>query len=158
MIGVAVATTVCKVEDGAFQPRYSRGLIWNNASTPPEPACETILSRTFLDEGRAQRHRPTVASRRKPKRKMTFTADAATLDRVEQLVSRGEVRSVSEFIRMAVLEKLDGLARDRLAEEIEAYCAAGHAREDTELIAWQSIQEESTPEDTKEAGTEHASG
>lgn len=68
-----------------------------------------------------------------------INAETAQLDRVERLIGAGRYRTLSEFVREAVEEKLERLERDRVAEAVERYCAAGHADEDVDLIAVQPI-------------------
>lgn len=52
-----------------------------------------------------------------PKTKVAVTLDAKLLDRVDELVARGRFRNRSQAIETAVAEKLERLARIRLARE-----------------------------------------
>ena len=52
-----------------------------------------------------------------PKAKVALTLDAALLDRVDDLVSKQRFRNRSQAVEAALAEKLDRLARTRLAQE-----------------------------------------
>jgi|SRR5882724_3353461 len=49
-------------------------------------------------------------------------------------------RTLSDFVREAMDEKLARLEHELLADEVERYCAAGHGEEDGELIAAQAVE------------------
>lgn len=70
---------------------------------------------------------------------MVVNAERFQLERVEQLVEQGRYRTVSEFMREAVDEKLERVEQDRIAEAVERYCAAGHADEDSDLVEGQAF-------------------
>lgn len=55
---------------------------------------------------------------------------------VEKLVGAGHYRSVSEFVREAMAEKLERLAAARVAEQVSRYCAM---EQDDDLIAGQAF-------------------
>jgi len=73
------------------------------------------------------------------KRKAVFTAQPDQLDQIQALVRSGRYRSSSEFLREAIDEKLEGLDRERLAEQVARYCQGGHADEDASLAAGQAF-------------------
>ena len=66
-------------------------------------------------------------------------AYAHQLRRVEKLVASGRYRTLSDFVREALDEKLARVEEEVLAGEVERYCAAGYAHEDADLIAPQAI-------------------
>ena len=66
-------------------------------------------------------------------------AYAHQLRRVEKLVASGRYRTLSDFVREALDEKLARVEEEVLADEVERYCAAGYAHEDGDLIAAQTI-------------------
>ena len=70
------------------------------------------------------------------KRKAVVSADAHQLRAVEDLVQQGRYRTVSEFVREAMAEKLERVRRGELAEQVTRYCA--EEDRDDELIAWQA--------------------
>ena len=76
------------------------------------------------------------------KRKAVFTAEPTQLEQIERLVRSGRYRTASAFLREAIDEKLGRLRRTRLAEQVDRYCADGHAAEDRELVDWQAFEEE----------------
>ena len=73
------------------------------------------------------------------KRKAVINAEASQLERVQPLIDAGRYRTLSEFVREAMDEKLQRIEREHIAEAVERYCAAGHAAEDIELIAAQAF-------------------
>jgi len=73
------------------------------------------------------------------KRKAVINAEASQIERVQPLIDAGRYRTLSEFVREAMDEKLQRIERERIAEAVERYCAAGHAAEDLELIAAQAF-------------------
>jgi Arc/MetJ-type ribon-helix-helix transcriptional regulator len=83
------------------------------------------------------------------KRKAVISADAADLDAVETLVRDGRYRTVSEFVREAVSEKLSRVWRDRLSEQIDRHAAAGETGADDELVEWQAFDEPANVKDTR---------
>ncbi len=76
------------------------------------------------------------------KQKAVVNAEKAQLDRVRRLIEDGRFRTLSEFVREAVDEKLARVEQDRVAEAVERYCAAGHAEEDLDLIDAQALSEQ----------------
>jgi metal-responsive CopG/Arc/MetJ family transcriptional regulator len=52
-----------------------------------------------------------------PKTKVAITLDAGLVERVDDLVSRRRFRNRSQAVETALIEKLDRLARTRLARE-----------------------------------------
>lgn len=73
------------------------------------------------------------------KKRTVINADARQIERVGSLVTQGRYRTVSDFVREAVDEKLARIEDARLEDEVARYCAEGHADEDTELIAAQAF-------------------
>lgn len=73
------------------------------------------------------------------KRKAVFTAEPAQLEQIREVVESGHYRSSSELIREAIDEKLDRVRRERLAEQVAAYCERGFAAEDDELVEIQAF-------------------
>ncbi len=72
-----------------------------------------------------------------------ISAEEAQLDWIEDLIDQGRYRTVSEFVREAIQEKLERVEQDRIAESVERYCASGHAAEDEDLIAEQAFDRNS---------------
>jgi Arc/MetJ-type ribon-helix-helix transcriptional regulator len=77
-----------------------------------------------------------------PKRKAVFTAEPAQLERIREVVESGRFRSSSELIREAIDEKLERVRRERLAEQVAAYCDGGYAVEDDGLVEIQAFDRE----------------
>ena len=73
------------------------------------------------------------------KRRTVVNADPRQIERAMQLVAQGRYRTLSDFVREAVDEKLARVEDALLADEVVRYCAAGHADEDADLIAAQSL-------------------
>jgi len=73
------------------------------------------------------------------KRRTVINADATQIERVGNLVTQGRYRTVSDFVREAVDEKLVRIEDAFLADEVARYCAEGHADEDADLIAAQAF-------------------
>ena len=73
------------------------------------------------------------------KRKAVINAEVTQLERVQPLIDAGRYRTLSEFVREALDEKLQRIEGERIAEAVERYCAAGHAAEDLELIGAQAF-------------------
>ena len=71
------------------------------------------------------------------KRKAVVSADADQLGAVKDLVQQGRYRTVSEFVREAMSEKLERLRRDELADQVTRY--SEEEDRDDELIAWQAF-------------------
>jgi len=85
------------------------------------------------------------------KRKAVINAEQSQLDRIQRLIDSGRYRTVSEFVREAVDEKLERIEQDRVAEAVERYCAAGYASEDTDLIEIQAFDAKRSPPRVKRA-------
>jgi len=79
------------------------------------------------------------------KQKAVISARKEDLDEIALLVKGGRYRTVSEFVREAVAEKLARLRRARLAEQVARYCDEVSRAEDAELIAWQAFDERPAP-------------
>jgi Arc/MetJ-type ribon-helix-helix transcriptional regulator len=73
------------------------------------------------------------------KRKTVINAEASQIERVQPLIDAGRYRTLSEFVREAMDEKLQRIERERIAEAVERYCTAGHAAEDLDLIDEQAF-------------------
>lgn len=73
------------------------------------------------------------------KRKAVINAEASQIERVRPLIAAGRYRTLSEFVREAMDEKLQRIEQERIADAVERYCAAGHADEDIELIGAQAL-------------------
>jgi Arc/MetJ-type ribon-helix-helix transcriptional regulator len=76
------------------------------------------------------------------KRRAVVNAEADHLARIDVLVTKGRYRTLSDFVREAVDEKLARVERDLLEDEVARYCAAGHAAEDDDIIAAQAFPSE----------------
>lgn len=74
------------------------------------------------------------------KRKAVINAEASQLERVQPLIEAGRYRTLSEFVREAMEEKLQRVEEEQIAEAVERYCAAGHADEDADLITAQAFE------------------
>jgi Arc/MetJ-type ribon-helix-helix transcriptional regulator len=66
--------------------------------------------------------------------------DPEQVARVLTHVAEGRYRTVSDFVREAMDEKLARLDEALLTDEVARYCAAGHADEDPDLIASQAFE------------------
>lgn len=73
--------------------------------------------------------------------KTVFTARAGQVKRIAELVKAGTYPSASAFVREAIDEKFTRMERTALAEQVERYCAAGHAAEE-DLIDFQAWPED----------------
>jgi len=67
-------------------------------------------------------------------RKAVISADVRQLQRVQELVDGGRYRTVSEFVREAMRDKLAQLENERVADAVERYCVRGYAAEDEDLV------------------------
>ena len=74
-----------------------------------------------------------------------INAEASQIERVQPLIDAGRYRTLSEFVREAMDEKLQRIERERIAEAVERYCAAGRAVEDLDLIDIQAFGSKSPP-------------
>ncbi|MGH7856389.1 MAG: hypothetical protein ACREQY_03595 [Candidatus Binatia bacterium] len=77
-----------------------------------------------------------------PKRKTVINAEASQIERVRPLIEAGRYRTLSEFVREAMEEKLRRLEQEQIADAVERYCAAGYADEDVELLGAQAFDAE----------------
>jgi|GEM_PF-1616875 len=73
------------------------------------------------------------------KRKAVINAEASQIERVQPLIDAGRYRTLSEFVREAMDEKLRRIEQEEIAEAVERYCAAGHAEEDLDLVGVQAL-------------------
>jgi Arc/MetJ-type ribon-helix-helix transcriptional regulator len=72
------------------------------------------------------------------KRKAVINAERDQLSEAEELVRAGRYRTLSEFVREAMAEKLERLRAERRAEQVRRY--ADEVRdEDADLVAWQAF-------------------
>jgi Arc/MetJ-type ribon-helix-helix transcriptional regulator len=76
------------------------------------------------------------------KQKAVFTAEPEQLEEIRKVVRSGRYRSTSEFLREAVDEKLQRLRRQRLARQLDRYCAEGYESEDRELVEIQAFDKD----------------
>ena len=83
------------------------------------------------------------------KRKTVINAEASQIERVRPLIDAGRCRTLSEFVREAMDEKLQRIERERIAEAVERYCAAGHAVEDLDLVDAQAFGSKQAPHKTR---------
>jgi len=74
-----------------------------------------------------------------PKRKTVINAEASHIERVQPLIASGRYKTLSEFAREAMEDKLKQVEEELVAEAVERYCAAGHTDEDAELIEAQAF-------------------
>jgi Arc/MetJ-type ribon-helix-helix transcriptional regulator len=72
------------------------------------------------------------------KERTVLNAEREQILHVREIVRTGRYRSVSHFIRDAIQEKLERDERNALEKEVERYVAAGHDREDNDLIPAQA--------------------
>ena len=77
----------------------------------------------------------------KTKRKAVINAEAEQLLDVEGLVREGRYRSVSEFVREAIADKLQALNHSRVEEQLERYCANELDQEDDDIIGGQAFED-----------------
>ena len=75
------------------------------------------------------------------KQKAVVNADPVHVAEVDTLVQAGRYRSLSEFVREAMAEKLERLAQDRVAEQVERYCSVERPEPDHDLIAAQAFDD-----------------
>jgi Arc/MetJ-type ribon-helix-helix transcriptional regulator len=86
------------------------------------------------------------------KQKAVISAEKSQLERVRRLVDGGRYRTVSDFVREALEEKLERLDQMQVAEAVERYCAAGHAGEDLDLIPKQAMGADADSPPRRNAG------
>ena len=89
-------------------------LTWVTKSLSDIPAvrCNALLDRFF--HGMMIHHTDLESV---PKAKVALTLDATLLERVDTLVAKQRFRNRSQAVEAALAEKLDRLARTRLAQE-----------------------------------------
>ncbi|MCC6765969.1 MAG: hypothetical protein IT293_15025 [Deltaproteobacteria bacterium] len=75
------------------------------------------------------------------KRRTVVNAEPRQIERAMRLVKQGRYRTLSEFVREAVDEKLARIDDALLEDEVARYCAAGHADEDVDLVVGQRFDE-----------------
>lgn len=68
-------------------------------------------------------------------------AEAEQLSRVEGLVREGRYRSISEFVREAIADKLQSLNQSRVEEQLDRYCGHGLDQEGDDLIGGQAFED-----------------
>ena len=74
------------------------------------------------------------------KRRTVISAEPEHVRRAEALVAAGRYRTLSDFVREAMDEKLARLEQEMLVDEVARYCAGGHGRDDDrDLIAAQAF-------------------
>ena len=76
------------------------------------------------------------------KQKAVVNADPVHVAEVDRLIHAGRYRSLSEFVREAMAEKLVHLAQDRVAEQVERYCSVEQAEVDDDIIAAQAFDDD----------------
>ncbi|MFI5396904.1 MAG: hypothetical protein ACHQ9S_15310 [Candidatus Binatia bacterium] len=81
-----------------------------------------------------------------------INAEASQIERVQPLIEAGRYRTLSEFVREAMDEKLQRIEREQIAEAVERYCAAGHAVEDPDLIDVQAFDRKPRSRKPRESG------
>ena len=74
------------------------------------------------------------------KRRTVINAEPEQIERARTLVAQGHYRTLSDFVREAMDEKLARVEDALLTDEVARYCAAGHAEEDPELIPAQALE------------------
>jgi Arc/MetJ-type ribon-helix-helix transcriptional regulator len=87
-------------------PRFSRGGL---IVAPDADACNRLFARVALGM--------MICHTAMPKTKVALTLDSELLERVDELVDRRRFRSRSQAIEAALADKLERLARTRLARE-----------------------------------------
>lgn len=88
------------------------------------------------------------------KRRTVVNAEPHQIERAMLLVKQGRYRTLSDFVREAVDEKLARIDDALLEDEVARYCAAGHADEDIELVTVQRVDALPT---SQRGGTKKAS-
>ncbi len=68
------------------------------------------------------------------KRKAMINASVSDLEEIERIVRSGRYRTLSEFVREAVKEKLERLRLAELETAVGRYCEAGHANDDVDWV------------------------
>lgn len=73
------------------------------------------------------------------KKKAVINAEASQLAEVHGLIRARRYRTLSEFVRIAIDEKLERLHAEQLAKDVERFVAEGHASQDDELVRGQAL-------------------
>lgn len=76
---------------------------------------------------------------RSPKKKAVINAEASQLAEVQGLIRAKRFRTLSEFVRLAIDEKLERLQTEQLAKDVERFVSAGHASGDDDLVQAQAF-------------------
>jgi Arc/MetJ-type ribon-helix-helix transcriptional regulator len=108
---------------------------------PAAPRCETRRKTPRQGLARLGEMHQTSAPLMSPKERTVISADPAQILRVREIVQSGRYATVSEFVRTAIEEKLGRDRRLSLEREVERYVAAGHVREDADMVraqAWKN--------------------
>ena len=92
------------------------------------------------------------------KRKAVVNAEGAHLEAVEGLIRSGRYKTLSEFVRQAMEEKLARLRREELAEQVERYCDEVNQHEDADLIEWQAFPGVPAPRSSRRRKARRAKG
>ena len=75
------------------------------------------------------------------KEKVVFSTDPRQILELREVVQTGRYRTLSEFVRQAIDEKLAGERTRALVHEVERYVAAARDTEEPGLIAAQAWKE-----------------
>jgi Arc/MetJ-type ribon-helix-helix transcriptional regulator len=73
------------------------------------------------------------------KKKTVISAERDHLREIQRLIGAGDYRTVSEFVREAVGEKLERIRDTRLRGQVARYVDAGLGQEDDDLVASQAL-------------------
>lgn len=87
-----------------------------------------------------------------------FNADEEVLEQVKALIADGRYKTLSEFVREAMAEKLKSLRQQHLNEAVARYCAAGYAGEDSEMIRAQALDDGEERPARRSKGRQRAKG
>ena len=75
------------------------------------------------------------------KRRTVISADAGHIQQAEALVAAGRYRTLSDFVREAMDEKLARLEQEMLVDEVARYCATERDEAaDDDLISSQALE------------------
>ena len=78
------------------------------------------------------------------KQRAVVRAEKSQIERVRRLVDAGQCRTVADFVRDALEEKLARAEQAKVAEAVDRYCSSGHANEDVDLVDAQDFTREPT--------------
>lgn len=73
-----------------------------------------------------------------PRRKAVINASSEHLSLIQDLIRRRRYRTVSEFAREAIAEKIERLRQEELVGQVERYCAELNRDEDEDLVGAQA--------------------